>query len=118
MKFLIVDDSKLARNKMANFITELGYEVVGEAVDGLEALRLASELSPTHITMDLEMPKMKGNEASQKILALNPDINIILITSIVDKKELIQALKLGVKKVLTKPVTLDTLKTTLDEMDI
>lgn len=118
MKFLIVDDSKLARRKMTNFINELGFNVVGEASDGLEALRLASELSPTHITMDLEMPNMKGNEASEKILALNPDINIMLITSIVDKKELIHALKMGVKKVLTKPITIDMLKVAIDEMDI
>ena len=116
MKFLVVDDSKLARNKISRFIKELGFEVIGEAKDGLEALKLSSELSPTHITMDLEMPKMKGNEATQKILALNPNINIILVTSIIDKKELIGAFKLGVKKVLQKPVNIDMLKMTLEEI--
>lgn len=117
MKFLIVDDSKIARKKMSSFISELGFEIVGEATDGLEALRLSHDLAPTHITMDLEMPNMKGNEASQKILALNPNINILLITSIVDKKELIGAINLGVKKVLQKPITIEMLQDALNEIE-
>lgn len=110
MRFMIVDDSKLARRKLSNLIEELGYEVVGEAVDGMEALRLSDQLKPDAITMDLEMPVMKGDEAAKKILALNPDIKIILITSIVDKKETARALQIGVKKIMKKPIDQNSLK--------
>ena len=116
MKFLIVDDSKFARAKMKNFIQEIGYEVVGEACDGLEAINMVKDCSPDCITMDLEMPNIKGDEASKKILMLNKNINIILITSIMDKKELINALKIGVKKILQKPVTQEVFLQTVNDM--
>lgn len=57
------------------------------------------------------MPNMKGDEASRIILEKNNKINIILITSIINQKEIINALRIGVKKFLQKPFTLDKFKT-------
>lgn len=116
MKFLIVDDSKVARKKLEKYITSLGYEVIAHACDGLEAIDKAKELQPDIITMDLEMPNMKGTIASKEILTLNKNINIILITSLVDKKELIEALKVGVKKILQKPVKQETFQATIQDL--
>ncbi|QKF67940.1 chemotaxis regulatory protein [Arcobacter venerupis] len=107
MKFLVVDDSKIARSRICDYIKELGYEVLDEACDGIEAIEKYKKLLPSVITIDLEMPNMKGIEASKEILRLNPKINIILITSIVDKKEVINALKIGIKKVIQKPFTFE-----------
>ena len=116
VRFLIVDDSNLSRQKLRGMITELGYEVVGEAKDGLEAIDLIDKLNPTYITMDLEMPNMKGDAASKIILEKNNKINIILITSIINQKEIINALRIGVKKFLQKPFTLDKFKTIIEEI--
>ena len=116
MKFLIADDSNLSRKKLSSIITELGYEVIDTAVNGEEAVSKFKELSPKFITMDLEMPIKRGDAAAREILQLDPSVNIILITSIVDKKELLSAIKFGVKKVLQKPVTKEKLMHAIDEL--
>ena len=116
MKFLIVDDSKISREKIKNMILELGYEVVGVAKDGEEAIKLAEELKPTFITMDLEMPNLKGDKASIKILETNPKINIILVTSIINQKEIINAIRLGVKKFIQKPITIERLGQSISDI--
>lgn len=115
-KFLVVDDSKIARAKIANFLEELGYEVIHHAYDGVDALDKFNKIDYDYVIMDLEMPNMKGNEAAKEMLRLNVNINIILITSIIDKKELIYALKIGIKKILKKPVTFDDFKNSINEL--
>lgn len=116
MKFLVVDDSKVSRKKLSKFIDELGYELIGEAKDGLEGFTLAEKLNPDFIIMDLEMPNMNGIESTKKIISLNKNIDIIIVTSIVDKKELISALKYGAKKILQKPISLEDLKQSIFEL--
>lgn len=116
MNFLVVDDSKVARTKISKYIIELGYHVIGEAEDGLEACEMAKKLKPDFITMDLEMPEMNGIDAAKEIISLSKDIDIIIITSIIDKKVLIDALRNGVKKVLRKPISLENLRQAIDEL--
>jgi two-component system, chemotaxis family, chemotaxis protein CheY len=116
LKFLVVDDSKIARSRICDYINKLGYEVLDEACDGIEAIEKYKKLLPSIITIDLEMPNMKGIEASKEILRLNPKINIILITSIIDKKEVINALKIGIKKVIQKPFTFEYFEQEINEL--
>jgi two-component system chemotaxis response regulator CheY len=103
MRFLVVDDSKIARIKLKEQITEMGYEVAGEACDGVEGVEKFKELMPDIVTTDLEMPNMKGDEMAKEILKINPAVKIILVTSVVDKKETLKALTIGVAKVIAKP---------------
>jgi len=117
MRFLIVDDSSLARIRLTEYIQELGFEIAGEAVDGEDAIEKFKELNPDIVAIDLEMPGIKGNIASRKILEINPDVNIILVTSIVDKKEIVSALKMGVKKVIRKPFTKEQLERIVKELE-
>jgi two-component system chemotaxis response regulator CheY len=105
MTFLIVDDSKIARKKLSSFIENLGHQVLADAGDGAEAIEKFEKYRPDCITMDLEMPKMKGDAAAKKILEIDESVKILLITSIVDKKEVLKSLKLGVYKVLQKPIS-------------
>jgi len=116
LKFLVVDDSRIARVRICDYVNKLGYEVVGEACDGIEAIEKYKKLLPNIITIDLEMPNMKGIESSKEILKLNPNINIILVTSIIDKKEVINALKIGVKKVIQKPFTYEYFAQNVNEL--
>jgi len=116
MKFMIVDDSKLSRKKLSDFVNKLEYELVCEAVDGVDALEKFKEYSPNYIITDLEMPNMKGDELAKEILDVNSETTIILVTSIADKKELLNAIRLGVKKVMQKPVTLEKLEIAINEL--
>lgn len=116
MKFLVVDDSRVARQRVISYLNDLNYEVVGEAVDGIDAIEKFKTLTPCAIALDLEMPNMKGIEASKKILEIDPTTKIILITSIIDKKEIINALRIGVKKVIRKPFTKEKLQEIINEL--
>jgi len=117
LKFLIVDDSKISRKRLSNLLKEMGYEIIYEAVDGLDAISQFKKHNVDYILMDLEMPKMNGDIASKEIINLNPDVHIILVTSIIDKKELVGALRAGVEKILQKPITLEKLQQAIKEIE-
>lgn len=116
-KFLVVDDSKIAREKMKSYLKNINFDIVHDAEDGKIAVDRFKKIAYDYVIMDLEMPNMKGNEAAKHMLLLNPNINIILVTSIVDKKELIGALKIGVKRILKKPVAFEMFKQTITELE-
>ena len=116
MKFVIVSASIALRNDLSDFIKKQGYEVVAEARESLEALKMSVVHSPSHMIIDLEMPGMRGDEAAKKILALNSTINIILIVNSTDKNMVEDILEIGVKKILTIPVDFEDLKLSLKGM--
>jgi len=113
---MIVDDSKLSRKKLTDFVQKLGYDVICEAIDGVDGLQKYKEFKPDYVLTDLEMPNMKGDELSQKILELDKNTKIILITTISDKKELLNALRIGVVEIIRKPVLFEPFKDTLKEL--
>jgi len=116
MKFLVVDDSKVARKKISTYIKELGHEDISEAANGLEALELAKELNPDIIIMDLEMPVMNGSEATKKICHVNDGVKIVIVTSSINKKDKITALQNGARRILEKPVAFDKFKNIIQEI--
>ena len=116
MTFMIVDDSRLSRRKLTDFVQRLGYDVVCDAVDGVDALEKFELYKPDYVLTDLEMPNMKGDELSKRILEIDSSIVVILITSIADKKELLNAIRLGVRKVIKKPVDFEVLNLALKEL--
>ncbi len=116
MKFLIIDDSKIARKRLFSYLSELNYIVLGEAIDGLDAINKFKLLKPSYVTLDLEMPNLNGIDTAKKLIEIDPNIKIILITSILDKKNIINAYRIGIKKVITKPFSLEKLKETIDEI--
>lgn len=100
---LIVDDSYSMRTLIKKILKDADIEVVGEAKDGEEAIQLAQELRPTIITMDINMPKLSGIDATTQISKLLPHIQIVGVTGVRSpdiQQELIMA---GAITIVRKP---------------
>ena len=98
IRILIADDHSLMRVGLkALFSHQKDMTVIGEACDGLEAVRLADSLDPDIIVMDLMMPKLDGADATRRILDVSPDSKIIILTSYGTSDDLVRAISNGVK---------------------
>ena len=86
MNFLVVDDSKYTREGIVKFLNKLGHTVTYQAEDRFKAVEAYKNSTPDIITIDLEMPDMRGTDTAKIIFSLNPNAKIIIITSNVDKK--------------------------------
>ncbi len=105
LRVLVVDDSAFMRSAVSRLLTaDVRFEVVGQARDGAEAVRLARELHPHVITMDFNMPGMNGAEATRAILAERP-IPIVMLSAhtTAGARETVQALSAGAVDFVTKP---------------
>ena len=101
---LIVDDSDTVRRVTRLFLeSQLGLEVCGEAVDGVDAIEKAKELKPDLILLDLAMPRLNGVEAAMVLKAMMPRVPIVIFT--LYKESLGNALTsaIGIDAVLSKP---------------
>lgn len=113
---LIVDDTLFMRTAIGNMVKNWGFEVVGEAANGQEAVQLYERLQPDIVTMDLTMPIMNGMDAVKEIIAKYPKANIIMVTALGQPRIMVDAIENGVKDFITKPFTPETLKTVLDNV--
>ena len=81
IKILVVDDHDLVRTGIRHLLSgEAGFEVVGEAACGEDALQQARDLRPDVVLMDIHMPGMGGLEATRRILAASPQVRVIAVT--------------------------------------
>ena len=96
LKLIIADDHQIVRMGLATILAkESDIKVVGEAKNGIEAVRLAKELKPDVILMDLIMPRKNGVQATPEILADNPETKILILTTFGTADEVRQALNVG-----------------------
>jgi two-component system response regulator NreC len=103
IKIILADDHKILREGLKSMIMkEPGMEVVAEAENGGKAVRLADKFSPDVIIMDISMPDLNGIEATNQILAKNPDIKVIALSIYSDKRFVSNMLKAGAKGYLLK----------------
>lgn len=107
MRVLIVDDHDLFRDGIASLLKARGYDVVGEASDGLEAVAKARELTPDLVLMDIRMPNMGGLEATRIINAELPDTKVVMLTVSDDEEDLFEAIKSGARGYLLKKLKAD-----------
>jgi NarL family two-component system response regulator LiaR len=95
-RVLIADDQTLFRSGLARLLAvDDRVNVVGEAVDGAEAVKLALALKPDIVLMDIKMPNLDGIEATRRILAENPKIRVLMLTTFEADNHVIQALNAG-----------------------
>ncbi len=103
-KLMIVDDSSVIRQRIEKILQTIqSVEIVGEASDGLQAIEMFKQLQPDIITMDLTMPNMDGLECIQKLVAMDTDVSILVVSALSDKATGLQALQYGARGFLCKP---------------
>jgi NarL family two-component system response regulator LiaR len=110
IRVMIVDDHDMVRRGLVTFLMVCpDLELVGEATDGEEALRLCEQVRPDVILMDLVMPKMDGTEATRAIRERWPQVQVVALTSFQEKKLVQGALQAGAISYLLKNVSVDDL---------
>jgi two-component system chemotaxis response regulator CheY len=100
---LITDDTAFMRMTLRNVIQKNGFQVIGEAADGEEAVSKYKELRPDLVTMDITMPKMDGITAIKEIVKFDSDARIIVCSAMGQKPMVIEALNAGARDFLVKP---------------
>lgn len=102
-RVLIVDDAVVMRMMIKGILSKNGYEVVGEAQNGVEAVEKYRMLTPDLVTMDMVMPEMDGIAAVKQIVAGDPNARIIMCTSMGQQALVVEAIQAGAKSFITKP---------------
>ena len=114
VRVLIADDQTLFRVGLARLLEEdPRVEIVGQAGDGAEAVKLAGSVMPDVILMDLKMPNVDGIEATKQILAKHPGVKVLLLTTFEADNHVIQALKAGASGYILKDSRPDSIVSSL-----
>ena len=110
IKVLVVDDHAVVRTGLGQLLaTAPDLELVGEAKDGQEALAAAETTAPDVILMDISMPVLDGVEATRRIVARDPGARIVMLTSLADNRQILDALEAGASGYLLKHAAPDEL---------
>jgi DNA-binding NarL/FixJ family response regulator len=110
IKLLLADDHAVVRAGTRQLLErQPDFEIVGEAIDGDEAVRLTEELIPDVVVMDVRMPKISGVEATRRIKASNPDVRVLVLTAHDDDEYVFALLQAGANGYLLKTAEIDEL---------
>jgi two-component system chemotaxis response regulator CheY len=110
---LIADDASFMRQMIREIIEPEGFEVVGEATDGVEAVEQYQELHPELVTMDIVMPKRSGIDAVKGILATDPGACVVMCSALGQEALVQEALQAGARDFIVKPFKPDSVLSTL-----
>ncbi len=110
IRVLLADDHKIIREGLKGLIKkEAGMEVIAEAENGRDAVRLAKKLKPNVIVMDVSMPEMNGTEAARKIKEETPDIRIVALSMHTDRKFVLGMIEAGASGYVLKDCAFEEL---------
>ena len=107
IRLLLADDHRMLREGLRRTMEEEGFEVVGEAADGEEALRQAAALRPDVVLMDVTMPVLDGVEATRQLHEHLPEIPVVILTMHADREVLARAIRAGAAGYLVKDCSTD-----------
>lgn len=106
-RVLIVDDASFMRMMIKDILQKNGFEVVGEAANGIEAVNLYKKEKPDVVTMDITMPDMDGIEAVKEIKSFDPAAKIIMCSAMGQQSMVMDAIKSGARDFIVKPFQAD-----------
>ncbi|GEO24820.1 chemotaxis protein CheY [Alicyclobacillus acidoterrestris] len=106
-KILVVDDAAFMRMMIKDILSKNGFEVVGEAADGAQAVEKYQELKPDLVTMDITMPEVDGIEALKRIRAIDASAKVIVCSAMGQQAMVIDAIQAGAKDFIVKPFQAD-----------
>ena len=102
-KILNVDDAAFMRMMIKNILIKEGYDVVGEAENGAQAVEKYKELNPDLVTMDITMPEMDGISAVKEIMKINKGAKVVMCSAMGQQAMVIDAIQAGAKDFIVKP---------------
>jgi DNA-binding NarL/FixJ family response regulator len=110
----LADDHPVVRIGVRNMLGEKdGFEVVGEASDGDEAIAQTQKLEPDILLLDVQMPRLPGLEAMRSIMTGTPTVKILLLTSTITTQQIIEALQIGARGIVLKEALAGDLQTAI-----
>jgi two-component system chemotaxis response regulator CheY len=104
---LICDDAAFMRMMIKDILTKNGYNIAGEAENGLKAVDKYQETKPDLVMMDITMPEMDGIQALKKIKAVDPSANVIMCSAMGQQAMVIESIQSGAKDFIVKPFQAD-----------
>lgn len=106
-KVLIVDDAAFMRMMIKDILSKNGYEVAGEADNGVKAVEKYKELTPDLVLMDITMPEMNGIDAVKNIKAIDPGAKIVMCSAMGQQAMVIESIQAGARDFIVKPFQAD-----------
>lgn len=118
MRVLLAEDHKMVRQGTRTYLESMGIEVVGEATTGTEAVRLATQLQPDVVIMDIHMPELTGVEATRRIRHDHPDTRVLVLTAYDDPAYVHALLEAGADGYVLKTAEFSYLYRALQEVAV
>lgn len=115
-RILVVDDALFMRKMMTDLLNNAGFEVVGEASNGEEALTMYKKLLPDLVTMDITMPEVNGIQGVRLITAEFPDAKVIMCSAMGQENMVVESIKAGAKDFIVKPFQADKIVQKITEI--
>ena len=102
-RILIVDDATFMRMVLRRILEAAGFEILGEAANGKEAVEMYEQLEPDLVTLDMVMPGMGGMEALQAIRGKDPQAKVVIVSAVDQRENLLEAIRSGATEYIVKP---------------
>ena len=106
-RVLIVDDAAFMRMMIKDILSKNGYDVVGEADNGVRAVEKYKELTPDLVLMDITMPEMNGIDAIKNIKAIDPGAKVVMCSAMGQQAMVIESIQAGARDFIVKPFQAD-----------
>ena len=115
---LIVDDSAFMRKILRDILENIGYNIVGEASDGKEAVELYKKLNPDIVTMDIILPDKTGIDIVKKIKKIDNNARIVMITAMGHEQLVAEAISAGASDFIVKPFKKEDIIETIEKLEV